>query len=106
MATIRQRQRGVWEVRVFAGRDGKGKPVQISRTVYGGKKEAERVANELALKPARRAGRRTVEDLLGEWRELKDSSWARYTKRDQESRARSILKDRIGADAGCSVAGE
>ena len=96
MATIRHRKRGVWGSRVFAGRDGKGKPVQISRTVYGGKKEAERVANELALKPARNAGRRTIEDLLGEWRDLKDSSWAPYTKRDQESRTRSILKDRIG----------
>lgn len=96
MATIRQRKRGVWEVRVFAGRDGHGKPVQISRTVYGGKKDAERVANELALKPAKTAGRRTVEDLLGEWRDLKQSTWAPYTKRDQESRTRAILKDRVG----------
>jgi len=29
MATVRQRKRGVWEVRVFAGRDGNNKPVQI-----------------------------------------------------------------------------
>jgi len=95
MATIRQRKRGVWEVRVFAGRDGKGKPVQISRTVYGGEKDAERVANELALKPARNAGRRTIEDLLGEWCELKDASWAPYSKRDQHRRARFIREDRI-----------
>ena len=47
MATIRQRKRGVWEVRVFAGRDADGKPVQISRTVRGGKKDAEKVAKEL-----------------------------------------------------------
>ena len=96
MATVRQRKRGVWEARVFAGRDGNNKPVQISRTVYGGRRDAERVANELALKPARNAGRRTVEELLGEWRELKQASWAPYTKRDRESRTRSILKDRIG----------
>lgn len=96
MATIRQRKRGVWEVRVFAGRDAHGKPLQISRTVHGGKKEAEKVANELELKPARRAGRRTVEDLLVEWRDLRASSWAPYTRRDQESRARSIVADRIG----------
>ena len=51
MATVRQRKRGVWEVRVFAGRDGNGngKPVQISRTVYGGKKDAERVANAISI---------------------------------------------------------
>jgi hypothetical protein len=58
----------VWEVRVFAGRDASGKPVQISRTVKGGKKDAERVANELARTPARTAGRRTVEDLLARCR--------------------------------------
>lgn len=37
-----------------------------------------------------------MEELLGEWRELKQASWAPYTKRDCESRTRSILKDRIG----------
>ncbi len=95
MATIRQRSRGVWEVRVFAGRDGNGKPVQISRTVRGGKKDAEKVAADLARQPGRQGGRRTVGDLLGEWRELKDAGWAPYTKRDQESRARLIVTDRI-----------
>ncbi len=49
---------------MFAGRDGKGKPMQISRTFYGGKKEAENVANELARTPARGAGRRTVKELV------------------------------------------
>lgn len=81
---------------MFTGRDGQGKPVQVSRTVYGGKKEAERVAHELARTPARGAGRRTVEDLLGEWRALKDTSWAPYTRRDQASRTRLLLEDRIG----------
>jgi integrase len=95
VATIRQRKRGVWEVRVFAGRDADGKPVQISRTVRGGKKDAERVANELALKPVRADGRRTVGDLLTEWRSLKDSTWAPYTRRDNESRCRAIASDRI-----------
>ena len=96
MATIRQRKRGVWEVRVFAGRDAQDKPVQISRTVHGGKRDAEKVANELEMKPARQAGRRTVEDLLCEWRDLRAASWAPYTRRDQETRARSIVADRIG----------
>jgi len=43
-----------------------------------------------------RSGRRRVEDLLGEWRELKDSRWAPYSKRDQKRRTRSILKHRVG----------
>lgn len=96
MATIRQRKRGVWEVRVFAGRDAQGKPVQVSRTVRGGKKDAERVASELELKPSRPDARRTVAELLDEWRALKEASWAPYTRRDQESRSRSIAADRIG----------
>lgn len=96
MATIRQRKRGVWEVRVFAGRDGDGKPVQISRTVRGGKKDAEKVATALARQPGRQGGRQTVADLLGEWRELKAAGWAPYTKRDHEGRARLIVADRIG----------
>ena len=42
MATIRQRSKGVWEVRAFVGRDDRGKPVQVSRTVRGGKRDAQR----------------------------------------------------------------
>jgi integrase len=96
MATIRQRKRGVWEVRVFVGRDEQDRPVQVSRTVRGGKKDAERVAADLEAKPARQAGRRTVTDLLDAWQELKAPTWAPYTRRDQASRSRAIGEDRIG----------
>ncbi|MBI2705474.1 MAG: hypothetical protein HYX32_09325 [Actinobacteria bacterium] len=78
MATIRQKRRGVWEVRVFFGRDERGKPVQTSRTVHGGKKDAEKEAAQLALKPVRSVGRRTVKDVLDAWREFKEPSWAPY----------------------------
>ena len=103
MATIRQRKRGVWEVRVFVGRDEHGRPVQVSRTVRGGKKDAERVAADLDAKPARQAGRRTVADLLGAWQELKAPSWAPYTRRDQASRSRAVA-GRLGhADASTTL---
>jgi integrase len=95
MATIRQRKRGVWEVRVFVGRDEHEKPVQVSRTVRGGKRDAERVARELEAKPSRQAGRNTIGDLLVAWQELKQAAWAPYTCRDQASRAQLIAKDRI-----------
>ncbi len=95
MATLRQRQRGVWEVRVFVGRDEHGKPLQISRTVRGGKKDAERVAADLEAKPSRDAGRKTVADLLTAWREVKAPTWAPYTRRDQASRSQRIAEDRI-----------
>ncbi len=44
MATIRERGRGVWEVRAFTGRDDKGRPTQTSKTVRGSKGEAIRSA--------------------------------------------------------------
>jgi integrase len=83
-------------VRVFVGRDEHGKPIQVSRTVHGGKKDAERVAAELTGRPSRQAGRKTVTDLLLAWRELKDPSWAPYSRRDQASRSQRISEDRIG----------
>ena len=44
MATLRQRRPGVWEIRVFTGRDASGRPTQISKTVRGSKRDAQRVA--------------------------------------------------------------
>jgi hypothetical protein len=40
VATIREKRRGVWEVRVFTGRDDTGKPTQVSRAVQGNKRSA------------------------------------------------------------------
>jgi hypothetical protein len=70
MATIRQRRPGVWEVRAFTGRDEAGQPTQQSRTVRGTKKDAQRVAAELTVRPAPRAGGRTVAELLDAYLEL------------------------------------
>jgi len=44
MATIRQRRPGVWEVRGYTGKDVDGKSTQVSRTIYGTKKDAKLVA--------------------------------------------------------------
>lgn len=71
MASIRERRRGVWEVRVSTGRtDAAGRPVYVSRTVHGGKREAQRVAAQLQ---AERGGTDTggsdptVAALLNRW---------------------------------------
>jgi hypothetical protein len=74
VATIRKRGEGVWEVRVFVGRDERGKPIQRSKTVRGGKRDAERVAAELSVKPAR-SGRRTAKEAIEAWVELRSGSW-------------------------------
>ena len=47
MATIREKRPGVWEVRVFTGADARGRPTQMSRTVRGGKRDAQKLAAQL-----------------------------------------------------------
>ena len=97
MATIRKRGDGVYEVRVFVGRDERGKPIQRSKTVRGGKRDAERVAAELETKPSR-AGAKTVADALDAWVEMKMPTWAVSSKRDQVGRANALKDDPIGND--------
>lgn len=68
MATIREKKSGVWEVRVFTGRDDQGRPTQTSRTVRGGKRDAHRVAVELEggrVARLRRAGRSATRSTSG-----------------------------------------
>ena len=103
MATIRERRTGVWEVRGYTGRDREGNPTQVSRTVHGTKRDAQRVAAELTVKPSRNAGGRKVGQLLDEWLEIKTPSWADLTVRDQTSRARLVADDPIGNMSVASI---
>ena len=100
MATIRQRRPGVWEVRAFTGRDDRGQPTQQSRTVRGTKKDAQRVAAELTVQPAPRAGGRTVVELLDANLELHEDERTESTKRDLRSRAQLVAKDPLGGSVG------
>jgi integrase len=101
VATIRQRRPGVWEVRVFTGRDESGKPTQVSRTVRGGKRDAQRVAAELTTKPAPKIAGRTVGDVLDAWIDASSPTWAESTRRDALSRVALVKKDPIvGMQAG------
>ncbi len=86
-------------MRAFVGRDGSGKPIQVSRTVRGGKKDARRVAAELTEKPSGLPGRQTVAELLSAWQAHRASAWALYTKRDQAGRSKSICRDRLAGMA-------
>ena len=76
MATLRERRPGVWEIRVFTGRDAAGRPTQISRTVRGTKREAQRVAATLESRPPSNAAGRTVADVLTAWRDVNQPVWA------------------------------
>ncbi|MGD9704240.1 MAG: tyrosine-type recombinase/integrase [Acidimicrobiia bacterium] len=96
MATIREKRPGVWEVRVFTGSDARGRPTQMSRTVHGGKRDAQRLAAQLEASggKAKPAGR-SVGDVLDEWVKQNLDTWAPSSARDQQSRVRSIKKDPI-----------
>lgn len=95
MATVREKRPGVWEVRVFVGRED-GRPQQVSRTVRGTKRDAKRVAAELTVKPPKRESGRTVGQVLDLWVEMNEATWAPTTRRDQKSRAERIKADPIG----------
>lgn len=69
--SIRERSKGVWELRVYVGRDGvTGKPRQVSRIFRGGKREAN---TELAKLVTETTGGKhggsnaTVAQLLDAW---------------------------------------
>lgn len=85
----------MWEVRAFTGRDAAGRPTQVSRTVHGAKRDAQRLAAELSLKPSNSGGR-TVAELLDAWLELNEATWAPATVRDEQSRAELIKADPVG----------
>ena len=94
MATIREKRPGVWEVRAFTGRDERGRPTQVSRTVHGTKRDAQRAAAEMTLRPSKTGGR-TVADLLDLWLEQNEAVWAPSSARDQLSRAALVKADPI-----------
>lgn len=96
MATSRERSPGVWEVRVFVGRDGKGRPIQVSRTVRGGRRAAERVAAGLTVERPSPSASRTVADLLEVWQALNLDRWMPSTIRNQASRSRLVAESTLG----------
>jgi len=96
MATIRQRSPGVWEVRVYAGRDEQGRPAQVSRIIRGSRRAAERAAANLAVAEPSAGGAHTVAQLLEMWQDLNRDGWTPRTTIDQGSRARLIAAGRLG----------
>jgi len=95
VATIRERSLGVWEVRTFTGRDAQGRPTQVSRTVRGGKRAAERVAAELTLRRGSETGKVTVSELLDLWMEQNAPTWSPSTVDNYKSRVAQVKADPI-----------
>lgn len=101
MATIRERKPGVWEVRVFLGRDPlTGRERQRSRVVRGTKRDAQALAARMDADrsphgpPTRDA---TLRDLLVAWFEHGRMNWSLATARGYESRIGIIVRSPLGS---------
>lgn len=81
---------------MFTGTDAHGRPTQLSKTVHGGKREAQRVPAEMETGPGRAApAGRLVSDVLDSWVQQNLDTWAPSSARDQQSRVRGIKTDPI-----------
>lgn len=71
--TMTERSPGTWRLRAYVGRDSKGRPIQIARTVKGGKRQAQaelaRLLVEVEERDAPVKGSVTVAELLERWLE-------------------------------------
>lgn len=87
---VRERARGRWELRVYAGLDPvTGRKRYVTRTVSAkGKREAQRLADALALEVASgelRAGDATFGEVVEEWIATKGDGWTPATLRNTRS---------------------
>ncbi len=69
--TMTERSPGTWRLRAFVGRDARGRPIQVTRTFSGGKRQAglelARLVAEVAERGAPLSGPVTVAQLLVRW---------------------------------------
>ena len=101
--SVRRRDRGVWEVRIYLGRDVEsGKKRYQSRTVRGSKREAERLCRELVAEAEEGQAERaadsdlqTVSSWLDEWWVTKRTSIAPTTASSWGSSV-DYLKSHVG----------
>jgi integrase len=98
--SIRQRSRNSWEIRVYAGTDPEtGRRRQLSRTVQGSKKLAQRELRKLVtLTNAGPLGaaRVTVGELLDRWFAANEADWAVTTARSTRSIIEHHLRPGLG----------
>lgn len=95
------RQRGsAWELRVYLGADPvSGKPRYVTRTVRGGKREAQKTLNELVVAAQRGTlarTRTTVGELLDAWLDLARADFSPKTVRETSGMIERYLRPALG----------
>jgi integrase len=101
--SVRNRDRGVWEVRVYLGRDAdSGKKRYRSRTVRGARRDAEKVCRDLVAKIEAAASDGRANDFLSvsawldDWWEAKRATISPTTASAWQSSLELYLKPEIG----------
>jgi integrase len=94
---MRRRGRDSWQLRVYRGVDGTGRPRWMTITVHGGQRYAQRRLAELAAEVGHarlRSG--SVAELLERWFATASPNWAATTT----AQTRSIIDCHLSADLG------
>jgi integrase len=99
--TKRKRGEGVWEVRVYIGRDAvTGKPKQVSKTIHGGSRAADAALRDLIENqaPSRVDGvGATVGQLLDQWlQECERLDLSPTTMRTYRAQIKQTIRPRLG----------
>src|SRR6478736_9889255 len=99
--TKRKRREGVWEIRVYIGRDPvTGIPKQVSKTVHGGARAADAALRDLIdnQAPSRVDGvGATVGQLLDQWlQECDRLDLSPTTMRTYRSQIKQTIRPRLG----------
>jgi integrase len=95
--SIRRRGRDSWQLRVYRGVDGNGRPRWVSTTVHGSRRHAERRLAELVAEVGHarlRSG--SVGELLERWFAAASPRWAATTT----SQTRSIIDCHLAPELG------
>lgn len=99
--TKRKRREGVWEIRIYIGRDPiTGKPKQVSKTIHGGARAADAALRDLIENqaPSRVDGvGATVGQLLDQWlQECERLDLSPPTMRTYRSQIERTIRPRLG----------
>jgi integrase len=99
--SLRSRQRGVWELRVYVATDDDGREVRRSRTFRGARRAAEvalaEFVAEVAASRGPRATRGTVADMAGQWVDHVRPDRAVTTMASWDGHARAIAASPLGS---------
>lgn len=90
---------GRWRLRVYIGKDGRGKPIQESRNFSGGSRAADKALRDFVheVEKARNPDRvSTISDVLDAWLEHTGSERTRSTLRNYKQVVESDLKPAFG----------